>query len=263
MTAADRARRAAEYLAQLRRAGTLPAARPRSLPADLAPHSEQQAYAVQRALTQTLGARVGAWKVAMSSATQGSAAPIFAEDLYHSPAQVPCVIGDSLGLEPEVAFSVRCDLPSLPDGGHYRQAEIIDAIDAAYAAIEIVVSRFQSHDGATPLDRLADNISNAGLVLSAPCNDWRRLDFRTVPLELTLRSADGVRVQHCSRGGHPLGEPLAALLWLLNDRTHGLGGLRAGEVVTTGSYAGLHHAARGSRVSVDFAGLGAVALEVA
>ncbi|MFI4895500.1 MAG: hypothetical protein ACHP9W_04145 [Steroidobacterales bacterium] len=205
MTAADRARRAAEYLAQLRRAGALPGARPRSLPADLAPHSEQQAYAVQRALTQTLGARVGAWKVAMSSATQGSAAPIFAEDLYHSPAQVPCVIGDGLGLEPEVAFSVRCDLPSLPDGGHYRQAEIIDAIDAAYAAIEIVVSRFQSHEGATPL---------------------------------------------------------AALLWLLNDRTHGLGGLRAGEVVTTGSYAGLHHAARGSRVSVDFAGLGAVALEV-
>jgi hypothetical protein len=59
MTAADRARRAAEYLAQLRRAG--------ALPADLAPRSEQQAYAVQRALTQTLGARVGAWKVAMSS----------------------------------------------------------------------------------------------------------------------------------------------------------------------------------------------------
>jgi len=44
---------------------------------------------------------------------------------------VHCVIGDGLGLEPEVAFSVPCDLPSLPDGGHYRQAEIVDAIDAA------------------------------------------------------------------------------------------------------------------------------------
>jgi 2-keto-4-pentenoate hydratase len=74
---------------------------------------------------------------------------------------------------------VPCDLPSLPDGGHYRQAEIVDAVDAvdaAYAAIEIVVSRFQSYGGATPLDRLADNLSNAGLVLSAPCSDWRRLD---------------------------------------------------------------------------------------
>jgi 2-keto-4-pentenoate hydratase len=71
---------------------------------------------------------------------------------------------------------VPCDLPSLPDGGHYRQAEIVDAIDAASAAIEIVVSRFQSHDGATPLDRLADNLSNPGLVLSASCSDWRRLD---------------------------------------------------------------------------------------
>jgi 2-keto-4-pentenoate hydratase len=258
MNAPDRAQRAAQFLLGLRRAGP----RPRSLPAELAPQNEQEAYQVQRELCHALAAQVGAWKVAVSSPDQGTSAPIFADQLHASPARVACLISDSLGIEPEVAFSLRHDLPGLPHGARYRREELIDAIDAAYAAIEIVVSRFQSHDGAAPLDRLADNISNGGLVLGAPCRDWRRLDLRTLPLRLTIHSPDGTRAEHASRGGHPLGDPLVALLWLVNDRARAGAGIRAGEPITTGSYAGLRYAARGARVAVEFAGLGAATLEV-
>jgi 2-keto-4-pentenoate hydratase len=242
----------------LRRAGP----RPPSLPADLSPRSEQEAYQVQRELSRALGAQAGGWKVAMSSPDRGTSAPIFAEHLYPSPARVACVIGDSLGIEPEVAFSLRRDLPALSNGARYQREELIAAIDAAYAAIEIVISRFQSHDGAAPLDRLADNISNGGLVLAAPCRDWRRLDLATVPLRLTLHAPDGTRSEQASRGGHPLGDPLTALLWLVNDRARGGAGVRAGEIITTGSYAGLGYATRGTHVAVEFAGLGTATLEV-
>ena len=258
MNPADRPLHAAQFLLGLRASGP----RPSSLPPELSPQSEPEAYPVQREVARALGAQAGAWKVAMSRDDQGTSAPIFERDVYASPARVPCRDGDSLGIEPEVAFRLRRDLAPLPGGARYQREQLIEAIDAAYAAIEIVVSRFQSHDGAAPLDRLADNISNGGLVLGAPCHDWRALDLRTVPLRLTMQAADGTRTQHASRGGHPLGDPIAALLWLVNDRAHGGTGLRAGELVTTGSYAGLRYAPRGMRVSAEFAGLGTTTLEV-
>jgi 2-keto-4-pentenoate hydratase len=258
MSRSDRPQRAAQLLLNLRRPGP----RPPTLPDELAPRSEQEAYEVQRELTRARGTPVGGWKVAMSGPGEGTSAPIFADELYSSPAAVECVIGERLGLEPEVAFTLRRDLPTLAEGVSYTRDELIEAIDAAYAAIEIVVSRYRSHDGATPLARLADNISNGGLVLSAPCRNWRSLELTTVPLRLTVHSPDGKHVEHASQGGHPLGDPLAPLLWLVNDRAQHRGGIRAGEAITTGSYAGLRYAKRGARVVVEFAGLGTATLQV-
>lgn len=51
-------------------------------------------------------------------------------------------------------------------------------------------------------------------------------------------------------------------VWLVNDRAAAGHGIRAGDFVTTGSYAGLLYAARGTRVSAHFAGLGTARLEV-
>jgi 2-keto-4-pentenoate hydratase len=254
----DRARRAAQYLLQLRATS----ARPAALPAELSARSEQEAYEVQREFVRACGLPTGGWKVAMSSPEQGTYAPILRPEIYLSPAQVACPTPQGLGIEPEVCFGLRHDLPALANGARYRREQLIEAIDAAYAAIEIVVSRFQSHDGAPPLDRLADNISNGGLVLGAPHRHWRAVDLGSVPLQLVLQAADGSCRQHTSRGGHPLGDPLVALLWLVNDRARAGAGLRAGELVTTGSYAGLHYAMPGARVSVEFAGLGTALLEV-
>ena len=206
-----RAERAAEVLLRLRAAGE----RPRSLPAELAPASELEAYAIQRALALRLGAHAGGWKVSMSTPERGTWAPIFAEDLYPSPARVGSRIAESLGIEPEVAFSLRRALGPR-SGAPYGRDEVIDAIEGAHAAIEIVVSRFHSHEGAEPLDRLADNISNAGLVFGPPCRDWQGLDLRTLALRLTVRSEDGTSTQHAASGGHPLGDPLTPLLWLIN-----------------------------------------------
>jgi 2-keto-4-pentenoate hydratase len=53
------------------------------------------------------------------------------------------------------------------------------------------------------------------------------------------------------------------LLWLVNHLARRGGGARAGECITTGSYAGLHQAPRGAQVRVEFDGLGALCLEAA
>ena len=54
--------------------------------------------------------------------------------------------------------------------------------------------------------------------------------------------------------------PLAALAWLANDRVAHGGGLKAGEVVTTGTCTGIVHVGAGDSARADFGDLGAVEL---
>ena len=222
---------AAQLLAALRRG----APRPVSLPAELAPRSQSEAYQVQQETMRLLGQSAGGWKVSMSDADHGTYAPIFSADLLSSGAQLSTPADTPFGVEPEIAFSLRSDLPPLPAGRLYRREEVLDAVGGAHAAIEVVLSRFRSHEGAPALDRLADNISNGALVLAPACTDWRALDLTQLPLRMTLRGTDGERVLHEGRGGHPLADPVLALVWLANQfASHGTG-LRAGARITTGT----------------------------
>jgi len=248
--------RAAQYLAALRSAG----ARPKSLPADLAPADQAQAYALQRATAHRLGARVAGWKVSMSDATTGLSAPVFAADLAPSPAVVNSAISGQFGIEPEIAFTLSHDLAPLPAHQAYSRGQLIEAIGSAHAAIEVVISRFERHDQALPLDVLADNVSNGGLVVGAAVRDWQALALAALPLRLTLSSADGAQELIELIGGHPLNDPLLPLVWLANHCSQRALTLRAGSVVTTGSCAGLRYVGVGAKVRASFEGLGAAEL---
>lgn len=259
MSSGVRAQAAARVLVALRttRAPSPPAA----LPTELAPRSQAEAYAVQGALRRLLGARVGGWKASMSGADGGLAAPLYAADIHDSPAHLDSAGMQGVGIEPEMAFTLARDLPPLPDGRRYELAQLEDAIAAVHAVIEIVASRFASLEAAPPLDRLADNLSNAGLVRGAACRDWRDLALADLPLRLELRRPDGSRSVHQGRGAHPCSDPRLPLLWLINDANTRGAPLRGGDLVTTGSCAGLHPIERGTRVSVSFEGLGSAELD--
>jgi len=251
-----RVQRAARYLVGLRRPGP----RPKSLPADLAPQSELEAYQMQAAVASALGAQLGCWKVAMNDVHSGTCAPVFATAVYRTGAHLHTSISKALGIEPEVAFTLKRSLPPLPAGQHYGREQVIDAIGAAHAAIEIVISRFQSHEGAAPMDRLADSLSNEGLVLGPACEAWRELDLGALPLHLTIDTGNDEVSVYDARGGHPLNDPLIPLIWLANHCSASGSGMQSGNVVTTGSYAGLRYAGRGAHVKVQFEGLGAAEL---
>jgi len=227
-----------------------------TLPPELTPQNEAEAYAVQREVMRQLDATTGGWKVSMSDLQTGTSASIFAAHVLPSPAN--WAASEPLGIEPEIAFRMAHDLPPLPSGARYERDAVIAAIDSAYAAIEIVTSRFKTHDGAPPLDRLADSISNGGLILGPATRDWRRQDLSSLLLCLQI---DGETV-HEARGGHPLGDPLLPLVWLANHLGMHDRGLKAGEIVTTGSCAGLRYAAADSIACATFEGLGSARLVI-
>ncbi len=244
----DRTRQAAETLVTARLSGH----KIDRIPADCAPRSEVEAWAIQAEVARRLGVEIGGWKVGMSPGNAPVAAPIFAPDIHASPVRVS--VGREAGVivEAEVAFRLARDLPPRRDRSAYTAAEVLDAVGGAFAAIEIVISRYRSLADVPKLDMLADNQANGGFVFGQVMAGWRGLALPQLPVALEVAGKTIVERQ----GGNPAGDPVPPLVWLANHlATHG-DGLKAGQIVTTGSYTGMNPARPGERVVARFSGLG-------
>jgi 2-keto-4-pentenoate hydratase len=200
-----------------------------ALPATMA-----DAMQVQAAVAETLGAEVAGWKVGFSADGVPFAAPLFSGYMETTGATLPMRQGGVWGVEPEIAVRLGRDLPPRP-GQPYSRAEIMDAVAAVLTGIEIVGSRIIDHDSAPFPVRIADNFMNAGYVAGAELADWRHLDLTALRATLTL----GGKTVHDAAGGHPNGDPLKPLEDYANAQCDRLGGLKAGQIVTTGSLCGL------------------------
>jgi 2-keto-4-pentenoate hydratase len=252
-SAQDMATEAARLLLAVRR-GAPPLA---ALPVALAPQSLAEAYAIQHALLRELHADIAGWKASLSGAQEGICAPLPASAVLDAPAYAALLRPPLPGpgpwsIEAEVAFRLGRDLPPLSGGARYDRETVCAAVASAHAVIEVISSRYLDDAAVPHLDRVADSYMNLLLVVGPSCPAWTTLAIEALPLELRI---DGVPV-HQGRGGHPLGDPLLALVWIANHLGQLGRGLRGGEIVTTGSCSGVHAAHQGQTVSAWFKGLG-------
>ena len=212
------------------------------LPAGLAPRTEAEGVAVQRARAALLhadppaGFKIGATARKMQDYL-GLGGPIAGfmrgEDLLASGAELRWSDLRGPGVECEIAVRLAHDLPP----GPYTAAQAASAVDQVYAAIELVENRY----GPPPAGDLqsigvptlvADQVYHRAAVLGAPATDWQRLDLAATAGRIALNGA----VCAQGTGADLLGHPMQALAWLANSTTaHGFGGLRAGQVMMLGS----------------------------
>lgn len=206
-----------------------------SLPADL---TSEEAYRLQDLVFNALGRgqRAEAWKVGSPSvAIAPTLAQILPGRLYRSGASISPKGFRIIGVEIEVAFR-------LGDG---------DKPEEALVAIEVCDTRLADWDTAPALAKLADFQSNAALVVGSGSSRWETIDFAQQRAELWV---DG-RLLKAATGAHPYGNPARLLPWAV---THcaSRGGLRRGDVVTTGSWTGMDFVQPGAEVRAVFPGLG-------
>ncbi|MCE4556676.1 fumarylacetoacetate hydrolase family protein [Roseateles cellulosilyticus] len=197
--------------------------------------NEADAYAVQEGVAAALGWRLDRWK-------SGGASP--QGPFSHSPVN-PLADGRLLGVEAEVALRVGRDVTPAEALG-----PLSDVIDAMCIAVELVASRWTEGLDAPALLRMADHQSNAGLWLG-PWQPWRALDWARLPWRLSLAGAPVLVRQ----GGHSLGDPAGVLPAWLRHATRDGRTVKAGTVVTTGAWGGLH-AADAPQGSLQIDGLG-------
>jgi 2-keto-4-pentenoate hydratase len=222
-----------------------------------APKTDEEAFAIQDGVMIGLGAKAGAWKAGLRPDGSGNCAPIFAADVFDSPATVKAADYGVLIIEAEVGFRIGRDLP--PRGTNYSAGEILDAVSHAIVTIELVNHRFIDVDAVSALEKLADNQANGGLVVTQGVTAWRHLDLTHLPVTLTI----GGKTVYQAAASNPVGDPTSPLIWLANHLTGRNGGLRAGDIVTCGSCTGVEPAAPGDEVVADFGPLGVASVRLA
>ncbi len=220
-----------------------------------APATLDEAYAVQNAVVQRLwisrGETIRGWKTGGPSAEATPvAAPIPASRILASPAEL---IGENfhfIAVEVELAYTLRHDLP--PRDAPYGEVEVSAAVASMNVAIEVCDSRMREWRTADALWKLADMQLNAALVVGSPESDWQRIISQR---QVAILEIDG-RICAEKAGSHPYGNPVRLLPWLANHCALRCGGLRGGDVVTTGAWTGMHLVAPGAEVLARFPGIG-------
>lgn len=236
-------------------ASSLIDARRRKALVALAPvESEADAYAIQDAVAaswKSAGDRVGAWKAGAPDAkTTPSASPIAASTVRASPASLPAAQFHVIGVEAEVAYRFGRGLPARAQP--YTKDEVLAAVEAMHVAIEVCDTRLAGWKTADAYTKLADNQLNAALVVGDAVKDWRQVAYASQRCQLVVNG----KVEKDTTGSHALVDPLPLLPWIVAHCISRGSPLRAGDIVTTGSWNGMVFVEPGASVVVRFPGLG-------
>jgi len=233
------------------------------VPPEWVPQGLDDAVRLQGAVAADLGATRG-WKVSAVTAEQ------------QRQLGVPCPIAGALlepwirpsggsfelarfvapRLECEFAFEMARDLPGRETA--WSRAEVEAAIGALRIVIEVVDSRLPP--GSPVWMELADDLNNGGFVVGPASADWRGV--RYAQQEIVLRGPGaGAREAELARGSGAAvldGDPVGAVVLLANLASMRARGLRAGDIVTTGSCTGALPVKLPGDYEADFGALGRV-----
>jgi 2-keto-4-pentenoate hydratase len=235
------------------------------LAADVAPKTEAEGYRIQEAIHALLaadfGARVG-YKIGCTSAVMQQylniphpcAGGVFASGVHDS--GVSLRTGDfvRVGVECEIAVRLARDLA--PGEAPFTAEWVAEAIDAYLPAIEIVDDRYVQWETLGAPTLIADDFFAAGCVLGPPVARSAAPDLLHVAGRALVNGAEAGQ----GTGADVLGHPHNALAWLANHLAADARGLRAGEIVLTGSLVKTLWLNAGDRAVMELAGLGSVAV---
>ena len=224
------------------------------------------AYAVQAALValkRVKGAKVVGWKIGLTSRAMQQALNITTPDsgvlledmLFETGAVVPAGRFIQPRVEAEIAFIMREGLA----GAGVARADVVSATGAVVPSLEILDTRILRADPATGrarviYDTVSDNAANAGIVLGAARHPVDAFDLRWVG---AVVKRDGV-VEETGLGAGVLDDPVTGILWLVHRLARYGQGLRAGDIVLSGSFIRPIEAPSGSRFEADFGAFGRV-----
>lgn len=225
-----------------------------------------EAYAVQSelvALKLDQGRRHIGWKIGLTSRAMQEQLKIDTPDsgvllddmLFQDGATVPKGRFIQPRVEAEIAFLMAQDL----FGSDVTREKVIAATGHVAPALEILDTRILRADPATGkarviVDTVSDNAANAGIVLGQPRHRVTAHDLRWIG---AIVKRDGV-VEETGLGAGVLDDPITGIIWLVQRLAQYGQGLKAGDIVLSGSFVRAIEAPAGSRFAADFGAFGQV-----
>ena len=255
----DALRRAAQVIAAAR-TGLRPLP---SLPQEFMPGSIDDGYRIQsevhRLLEPALGPVVG-YKIGCTSRVMQEylaiphpcAGGIHARRVHRSGAVLDAAGFIRVGVECEIAVRLARDLA--PTGATFTSETVAGSIECYLPAIEIVDDRYANWETLGAPTLIADDFFAAGIVLGAPVARSAVTDLVAVTGRALVNGQERGR----GTGADVLDHPHNALAWLANHLASQGAGLRAGEIVMTGSLVKTLWLQAGDEATMEFSGLGNV-----
>jgi 2-keto-4-pentenoate hydratase len=258
----DRNVEAADLLMQSR----LEKKRWEKLPEECRPQTPAEGYEVQDLLVERLISNYGGQTVGYKIACTNKSAQelvgldepfygrLLSASVYQSPARVDAGNFFMRVIEPEFGFQMSADLP--PENMPFDPEAVAAAVGAVLPAIEIVDSRYTDWTSMDGPCLIADNGCHGAWVRGEPLNDWLAFDLPALDVRLITND----EIVREGRGDMIMGHPINALTWLAN-RLGRLGrGLKAGDLISTGTCAEIYHAEAGERIRAEFGPVGSIEL---
>jgi 2-keto-4-pentenoate hydratase len=212
------------------------------IPEACRPQDLETALQIQDAVTELLGETVGGFKASAPKQGKIYRAPIYASNI-HRGERAPILPRDGMApIEPEIAFVLARDLQ--PGAS---EADIRAAIGETRLVLELIGSRYEKPDEAAFPEMLADCLNHQGLLIGPRLEQGAGEWAGSFPIRIP-----GVFE---GEGRHPDGHPLTPLYWLAGQIP-----LHAGQIVTTGSYAGVILAPLNQPLRVMFGDVGEIAV---
>ena len=227
------------------------------------------AYAVQSAFVkrkQTEGAVIKGWKIGLTSKAMQYALNIdipdsgilFDDMFFEHGGVVPKGRFIQPRIEAEIAFIMGADLA----GTDVTGADVIAATESVAPALEILDTRIFRQDPETGaqrsvLDTISDNAANAGIVVGSDRHPLNAFDLRWTGC-ITFRNDE---VEETGLGAGVLNDPVESMVWLVHRLATYGDGLRAGDMVLSGSFIRPVEARNGDKFIADYGPFGTVKID--
>ena len=229
------------------------------LEARLVPPDPATAYRIAAMVGAELGWPVVGWKIAAFKAEMQRElrtdapiyGPVYGPGILSSPATVSHA--RQLSPIPEAEYQIVLGAHLPPRDRPYSEAEVTEAIAAIHPGLELAECRFVHDDHFPPLPAiLADGAGSGTIVLGPAIEDWQARD---IPGQQVTLACNG-EVRRSGTADAALDHPVAPLTWLANELSRTGTGLKAGQVVSTGTLTGMIRPRQGETYTADFGPLG-------
>lgn len=250
-------RELARLLASLRREGRQQS----GLDQQLVPPDKATAYRVARMVEEELGWPVLGWKIAAQKEEMQrqlrTDSPIYGRVYATRTPPLSVERAKQCSPIPEVEYQAMLGTDLPPRDKPYSIEEVTDSMASLHPGLELAECRFVHDAQFPPLPAvLADGSGSGTILYGPPIEDWRRRDIAGQEAVL-LRN--GV-ARRRGTAGEALDHPMVPLAWLANELSRTGIGMKAGQMISTGTLTGMLAPKAGETYTADFGPFGSVTM---
>jgi 2-keto-4-pentenoate hydratase len=230
----------------------------------LVPPDKATAYRIAGLVAEELGWPVRGWKIAAAKAEMQrqlrTDSPIYGRTFFLQPTPHTVVRAELSSPIPEVEYQAMLGIDLPPREKPYSVEEVTEAVESLHPGMELAECRFIHDSSFPPLPAILADGAGCGTIIYGPAiANWRTRDIAGQEVALLI---DG-KARRTGSAAASLDHPIVPLTWLANELSRTGVGLKAGQMVSTGTLTGMLAPRAGETHVADFGPFGSVSVTFA